>query len=152
MYLLTAGQFAGISARLSFWYVHSTLLVELLPVFCDLASGIVERHGDGLKKKTTSLVNKRKLHEFGTIDGFVVGQKKIVVRTATIGAGIHDGQGTMGTLYPSDEIVAWLLTERVYRRDNYTVANGFDDTVAIEDNSHMIYHAGGHISDGVALR
>lgn len=90
-YLPTAGELAGVGARLPFRHVHSVLFVETVPVVGNLTGGIVERHWNGGKQTISALVNKRKLHQLGAVDGFIVGQIQIVVRTAEVSAGMSDG-------------------------------------------------------------
>ena len=90
-YLPTTGEFAGVGARLPFRHVHSALFVETVPVVGNLASGIVERHWDGGKQAISAFVDERKLHQLGAVDGFIVGQIQIVVRTAEVSTGMNDG-------------------------------------------------------------
>ena len=90
-YLPTVGKFAGVSAWMPFRHVHSSLFIEVAPVVGNLACGVMERHGDGFEQTVAQLVDERKLHQFGAVDGFVVGQVEIVVWTAEIGAGMGNG-------------------------------------------------------------
>ena len=58
----------------------------------------------------------------------------------------------MDTFCPSDEVVARLLPERIYGRDNHATTNGFDNTIAVDDDGYMINHARGYVGDGIGLR
>ena len=82
-----AGELGGIGARLAFGDGAAKVIEEVGPELGYGAGGIAEAHGDGFEDGAAVGAQVALLHEFGAIEGIVVGKVPPVVGHAYAGAG-----------------------------------------------------------------
>ena len=117
----------------------------------NLAGGVAECHWNGLENRSSVVIDKGELHEFGAINRVVVGQIERVVSLSEKNARIFKAFPAVGTAHTTDKIMPFLRSERVEWSSDNALADGFDDAVLRNDNRHVVNHRRRDGSDGIFL-